>query len=149
MKSFISNSPSETAAIAASLVADKTVQKGDFVAFLGNLGAGKTAFSRGILKGVFELYGGKDKTDAVVSPTFSIINVYDSAVPVWHCDFYRINGEDDLYMTGFYDCDFDEVIVLAEWSEMIPFAIPENALFVEIRGEGEKREITVFKNGEK
>ena len=132
MKSFISNSPKETADIAASLVVDKTVKKGDFIAFLGDLGAGKTAFTRGLLNGIYSCYGGKDKTEAVVSPTFSIINVYDSAVPVWHCDFYRISGEDDLYMTGFYDCDFDEVIIAAEWSENIPFAVPENAIFVKI-----------------
>ncbi|MBQ2946175.1 MAG: tRNA (adenosine(37)-N6)-threonylcarbamoyltransferase complex ATPase subunit type 1 TsaE [Clostridia bacterium] len=144
-KRFISNSPKETADIAASLVSDKTVKKGDFVALTGDLGAGKTAFVRGLVAGIFCTYGGKDKTDEVLSPTFSIMNIYESAVPVWHCDFYRIRGEDDLYMTGFYDCDENEVIVAAEWSENIPFAVPKSAVFVNICGSGTVREITVSK----
>lgn len=88
-----------------------------FVAMYGDLGVGKTAFSRGFVR-VFI-------PDApVCSPTYSIINEYSEGDHViCHIDAYRIDSDDDLYSCGFYDYD-DATIVLLEWSENVPYAHP-------------------------
>ncbi len=146
---FKTKTPLETENIAKQLVLSGEIKKGDFIAFKGNLGAGKTVFARGLVKGIFEKYGGEDKTPLVTSPTFSIINIYECEIPVWHCDFYRISSENELYMTGFYDVDAENSIIAAEWSENIPFAIPEKAISVEISGNGNERTVIIRKGKEK
>ena len=149
-KVFTSRSPAETENISASLVNDGIVGAGGFVALYGDLGAGKTVFVRGLAAGIFARYGGKNVCSDVLSPTFSLINVYNSAVPLIHCDLYRIKSEDDLYMTGFFDLDLENSITAAEWSENIPFAVPEKAVKVKITGIDERNiEITLPTEAEK
>ena len=95
-----------------------------FVALCGELGAGKTAFVRGL---VSVLAPGV----RVSSPTFTIVNVYSGPeYTVCHCDMYRIEGEDDLFSVGFYD--FSDCVIAAEWCEKIPFALPDDYIRVEI-----------------
>ena len=108
-----------------------------FIALYGDLGVGKTAFVRGFTSAVCE--GAKVK-----SPTYTVVNEYRGGrVPVFHFDMYRIVDDDDLYSTGFYDY-IDEGIILAEWSENIPFAIPKEHISVKIEKDGEdKRRITI------
>ena len=87
----------------------KTLVAGDFVAMRGDLGAGKTAFVRGVAK-----YLCPDVR--VSSPTYSIVNTYRGKITVYHFDMYRIDGEDSLYSTGFFDYLDEKAICIAEWS---------------------------------
>ena len=121
------------------------LEKGAFVAFYGDLGAGKTAFVRGMGKALCP--------DAeVCSPSYSIVNEYrkDGKTVIYHVDAYRISDEDDLYSTGFYDFAEDpEATVAVEWSEKIPYALPENAIKVTIEKIGDStRKITIERSGE-
>lgn len=109
-----------------------------FVALFGDLGVGKTAFVRGFVSALVP--------DArVKSPTYTIVNEYRGGdVPVFHFDVYRIEGEDDLYSTGYYDY-LDTGYLLCEWSEKIPFALPDDRITVEIEktDSADGRRITV------
>ena len=90
-----------------------------FVALYGDLGAGKTAFVRGMVS-CFD-------ADAVVtSPTYNIVNSYSSDKgTLYHFDMYRVVDDDDLYSVGYYDY-VDNGIIVAEWCENIPYALPES-----------------------
>ena len=97
-----------------------------FVALYGDLGVGKTAFIRGFASVI--------SPNAVVrSPTFALVNEY-RAKPrsLFHFDMYRIDSEEDLYSIGFYDYLDRNGICLVEWSEKIPFAMPEERIRVTI-----------------
>ncbi len=128
-KEIITNSPEETEAVGFSLAkeleTDLTLPS--FIALYGDLGVGKTAFVRGFTK-VFS------PNALVRSPTFALVNEYPtkSARRVFHFDMYRITDEDDLYSIGYYDYLDDGSICLVEWSENIPYAIPEEHIRVEI-----------------
>ena len=119
-------SPEETERVGAMVA--KALGEQRFVAFYGNLGAGKTAFVRGMASVLCP--------DAPVqSPTYAIINEYknNGRTVMVHVDAYRVNDDDDLYSTGFYDClDYEDCVCAVEWSEKIPFAIPEDAVRVNI-----------------
>ena len=108
-----------------------------FVALYGDLGVGKTAFVRGFCSAVCP-------AARVKSPTYTVVNEYRGGkVDVFHFDMYRIDGEDDLYSTGFYDY-IDEGFILSEWCENIPFAIPSEHISVTIEKDGaDKRRITI------
>ena len=120
-----------------------------FVALEGDLGVGKTVFVRGF---VSVLVPGS----AVRSPTFALVNEYrkrDTRLPVYHFDVYRINDEDDLYSTGFYDYLEENAVCLVEWSENIRYAFPNEYLTVRIEkndiAHPESRMITVMLEGRK
>ena len=134
-KLIYTGSAAETEAVGASLAAemaaDATVPP--FVALYGDLGVGKTAFVRGFASvfcaGV-----------AVRSPTFALVNEYrGKEKTLFHFDMYRITGEDDLYSIGYDDYLLRDGICLVEWSENIPFALPDEYLKVTIeKDDGEK-----------
>ena len=87
------------------------------------MGAGKTAFTRGLIAAL-----APECLPLVHSPTFAIVNEYRGGnVTVYHFDLYRIEDEDDLYSTGFYDCVGGDCIVVSEWSERFPDALPPDA----------------------
>jgi len=110
--------------IADALLADG--KKRVFAALYGDMGAGKTAFVRGFVSRVCP-------SAAVRSPTYTIVNEYrGGVVPVFHFDMYRICTEDDLYSTGFWDYLLQDCICLCEWSENIPYALPEHFLKIKI-----------------
>lgn len=94
------------------------LKPGDFLAFYGDLGSGKTAFIRG-LASVF------CPGVRVSSPTYAIVNEYKGKPYIFHFDMYRITDDDGLYSTGFYDYFDRDGIICAEWCENIPFALPE------------------------
>ena len=98
------------------------LQSGDFVGLTGQLGAGKTLFSRGVAEGA-----GVPLED-VSSPTYSIIQSYRGRLTLHHADFYRLTGEADLFSTGFHDLLEGEGAFLVEWVDQIPGAAPEDAL---------------------
>ena len=108
-----------------------------FVALYGDLGVGKTAFTRGFTSAICDA--------RVKSPTYTVVNEYRGGkVPVFHFDMYRIDGDDDLYSTGFYDY-IDTGYLICEWSENIPFALPKNRfnITVEKTDNGDGRKITI------
>lgn len=110
-REFISDSPEQTRQIAADFA--KTLKAGDVVLYEGDLGAGKTAFTKGIGE-VLEV------EEAVTSPTFAIVNEYEGKLPLFHFDLYRLENYDDLYSIGFFDYLTRGGIIAAEWSENIP-----------------------------
>ena len=138
MTEYISNSTEETEEIAARLANE--LKKGDFVAMFGDLGVGKTAFVRGLAKVLAP-------SASVKSPTYTVVNEYrGEEYKLFHFDVYRIEDDDDLYSIGFYDY-VKKGISVCEWSENIPWAIPENARRVTIErlpDDVNKRRITII-----
>jgi len=120
-------SPAETeragAELAERLLADSALPR--YIALYGDLGVGKTAFVRGVA-------GVLCPGAAVRSPTFALVNEYRGQLPMFHFDMYRITGEDDLYSIGYDDYLLREGVILVEWSENIPFALPDEFLRVTI-----------------
>ena len=92
----------------------------EMIALFGDLGAGKTAFTRGLCRGL-------GIEDGVSSPTFAIVNAYRGIYPVYHFDMYRIGSVDDLFATGFYDYLGTGIIVI-EWSENIESELEPDAV---------------------
>ena len=120
---YTSNSEEDTEKIAAEFA--KTLKKGDFIAFFGNLGSGKTAFVRGVASVLCP-------NARVQSPTYAIVNEYRGNIPVFHFDMYRILDDDSLYSVGFYDYFDRGGVIFTEWSENIPYALPEEYFRVTI-----------------
>jgi len=101
----------------------------DFVALWGGLGAGKTTFSRGIVQ---QLQQGTQRIEEVPSPTFTLVQYYETAVcPVWHFDLYRIESPDEIYELG-YEEALETGISLVEWPERMAELLPSTRLDVEI-----------------
>ena len=96
----------------------------EVIALFGGLGMGKTAFTRGLCRGL-------DVNDGVSSPTFALVNEYHGKYNIYHFDMYRVTTWDDLYSTGFFDY-IDNGILVIEWSENIEGALPENAIRINI-----------------
>ena len=122
-------SPDETEAVGAELAsAIDTGSLPPFIALYGDLGVGKTALTRGIAS---VLAPGA----LVRSPTFALVNEYRSPnrrAPLFHFDMYRVEGEDDLESIGYWDYLERGGVCVVEWSEKIPFALPERYLRVTI-----------------
>ena len=131
---FVSNNTKETEDAGAMLA--KKLKPGDFVALYGDLGVGKTAFVRGAVSVLC-------KDAEVCSPTYAIVNRYWGDIPVYHFDLYRINDDDDLYSTGYYDMIEEDAIIFCEWCEKCPQAIPDNAIKVTITRNGDGRRIEI------
>lgn len=131
-----SESPEQTEAFAASFA--NRLKSGDFIAFFGDLGSGKTAFVRGLCATLCPKC-------RVSSPTFAIVNEYTGGtLDVFHFDMYRITDDDNLFSTGFYDYFDRKGVIAAEWCENIPFALPERRYEVLFEKTGDSaRRITV------
>lgn len=139
---FISNSPDQTINIARALAA--SIDGGAVIAMTGDLGAGKTAFTRGLAEGL-------DCPCEVSSPTFAIVHEYAGGrLPLYHFDMYRVNSWDSLYSTGFFDYMDSGAVLAVEWSENIENALPDSLIAVDIRrGENDnQRIITITARGE-
>lgn len=120
----MTHSPEQTEQLGAEFA--QTLAAGDVVAFSGDLGAGKTAFSRGVLRGLG--YNGR-----VTSPTFAIANEYQTPRgAVVHCDLYRILDAEALYEIGFAEYLDGRHIVLIEWSEHAADLLPSTSKRVHI-----------------
>ena len=118
---FISKSEKQTQEIAFEYA--KTLKKGDVVLLNGDLGAGKTAFTKGVCK-YFNI-------DGVTSPTYAYLNVYNDLI--YHYDCYRLSCGEDALMLGLTDYFNGNNICIIEWSENIIDVIPQNAKVVEIQ----------------
>ena len=132
---FLTNSPAETEAVGAAL--GTIIPAGTILAYKGDLGAGKTAFTRGLARGL-------GCTDLVTSPTYTIVNEYLSGrLPLFHFDMYRLASSDDLWDIGWEDYLDRNGVCAVEWSENVDDAM-ENAISVTIEKLGEDaRRITL------
>ncbi len=144
---LVTHTPEETEEAGARLarLMESRADLPAFVALYGDLGAGKTAFVRGFASVT-------SPGSAVRSPTFALVNEYRrGARPVFHFDMYRIEDDDELYSSGFYDYESRGGYCLAEWCENIPWALPANRIRAEISktGNTDERRITVEHINEK
>ena len=132
---FITHSPEETEKVGAALGA--ILSAGTILAYTGDLGAGKTAFTRGLAKGL-------GCTDMVTSPTYTIVNEYlDGRMPLFHFDMYRLESADDLWDIGWEDYLERGGVCAVEWSENVEEALV-GAIRVTIHKlGGDKRRITI------
>lgn len=136
---LISSSPEMTEKIGFEFA--KTLKGNEFVAMYGNLGAGKTAFVRGMASYICPSCN-------VSSPSYTLINEYTGGLfPLFHFDVYRISDDDELYSTGFYDYPGTGVCV-CEWSENIPDAIPDDAYKITIEYSGDNERTITIERGE-
>lgn len=123
MFNVVTKSAAETEALGQRIA---SVLKGrEEIALFGDLGAGKTAFTRGVCKGL-------GINEGVSSPTFALVNAYQGKYPVYHFDMYRITSIDDLFAVGFYDY-IDTGILIIEWSENIESELEDDALRIRIQ----------------
>lgn len=122
MYRIISKSTDDTERIGEQIA--KRLCGNEIIALFGGLGMGKTAFTRGLCRGL-------GVNDGVSSPTFALVNEYHGKHNIYHFDMYRVTSWDDLYSTGFFDY-LDKGILVIEWSENIEGALPENAIRINI-----------------
>ena len=130
----ITQSVAETEALAARLA--QTLRGGACIALNGDLGAGKTQFVRGVVRGV----GANPAT--VSSPTFVLLHVYDGGrLTVYHLDAYRVAGPEDFELIGFTELLEQGGVVVVEWAKRIESLLPANRISVNIEsiGESERR----------
>ncbi len=124
MAIFRTDSSAQTENIGFRLA--KSVKYGTVIAMFGDLGAGKTAFTRGFAKGM-------NINCDVSSPTFALVNEYrGNGKTLYHFDMYRISGWDDLYSTGYFDYLDTGATLIIEWSENIEAILPEDCVRVTI-----------------
>ena len=132
---YITNSPEETEAIGSAL--GKIIAPGTVIAYRGDLGAGKTAFTRGLARGL-------GCREIVTSPTYTIVNEYlGGRIPLFHFDMYRLRSSDDLFDIGWEDYLDRGGVCAVEWSENVDDAM-EDAVCITIEKLGEEsRRITL------
>ena len=136
---YNTNSPEETEALGAAL--GRILPAGTVVAYEGGLGAGKTAFTRGLARGL-------GCREPVTSPTYTIVNEYLSGrLPLFHFDMYRLRSSDDLWDIGWEDYLERGGVCAVEWSENVDDAM-ENAMTVTIHKTGEQSRRIVIEGGE-
>lgn len=115
----------------------KSLKRGDTVSLIGSLGAGKTVFAKGIARAL-------DITEAVVSPTFTLVQEYEGSEKLYHLDLYRLSGEDEFESMGGEEFLYPDGITLVEWAEKIGDMMRSDAFFVAITiNDDESREITI------
>lgn len=137
---YLSHSPEETEHIGEML--GRRLRPGTVVAYRGGLGMGKTAFTRGLARGL-------DCAGRVTSPTFTIVNEYDGATPLFHFDMYRLGSSDELFDIGWEDYLTRGGVCAVEWSERVDDAMPADTLWVDIaRGTDESDRIITITGGE-
>ena len=136
---FLTNSPRETEMVGESLA--KILQPGTVIAYRGDLGAGKTAFTRGLARGL-------GYCDPVTSPTYTIVNEYlGGRLPLFHFDMYRLHASDDLWDIGWEDYLDRGGVCAVEWSENVADAM-EDPILITIEKLGEEARRITIEGGE-
>jgi len=130
----ISRSERETLALARDLA--QGFRGREVVLLIGELGAGKTVFAKGIAAGL----GFRDLRQ-VCSPSFTILNIYEARFPIFHLDLYRLEREGDILDLGWEDY-LDTGVVVVEWGEKVPFDLHAIRVFI-VREKGDERRITI------
>ncbi|MBM4055561.1 MAG: tRNA (adenosine(37)-N6)-threonylcarbamoyltransferase complex ATPase subunit type 1 TsaE [Planctomycetes bacterium] len=118
---FVSKSSAETVKFGEKL--GKLLTNGHVIALIGDLGAGKTTMTKGIVRGLDA--GDKDK---VKSPTFSLVHKYNGRIPVYHIDAYRLSGSKELLEIGSDEMVFGDGVTIIEWADNVPESLPEEYL---------------------
>ena len=137
---YITHSPEETEKIGAALAGK--LEPGAVIAYLGDLGAGKTAFTRGLARGL-------GYPDSVTSPTYTIVNEYlGGRLPLFHFDMYRLRSADDLWDIGWEDYLDRGGVCAVEWSENVAEAM-EGAITVSIAKLSDTSRAITIEGGEK
>lgn len=135
MMEYITNSPEETEELGAALA--KRLQPGTVIAYRGDLGAGKTAFTRGLARGL-------GVTEYVTSPTYTIVNEYTGGrLPLFHFDMYRLGSSDELFDIGWEDYLERGGICAVEWSENVWDALEDPIVITVYRVDEETRKIVI------
>ena len=136
---FVSHSTQETEQFGEEVA--KSLRGGDVLAFTGSLDMGKTAFTRGLARGL----GCRGR---VTSPTFTIVNEYDGKIPLFHFDMYRLGSSDELFDIGWDDYLARGGVCAVEWSERVSDALPDDTIYVDIaRGEEDENTRTITVTG--
>ena len=123
MSQFLSHSPAETEDFGFRLA--QQLKGGEVIAMYGGMGMGKTAFTRGLARGLGIEYG-------ISSPTFALVHEYTGRLTVYNFDMFRVESWDDLYSTGFYDYLETDAVLVIEWSEHIEEALPKDCIKIQI-----------------
>jgi len=136
---YIINSEAEMLALGAKLAAQ--LRSGGFLALDGDLGAGKTVLTRGIAAAL--------GIPHIQSPTFVIVQEYDTTPPLIHMDVYRIHNEGELYAIGYADyLAIPNALIIMEWASLVPNALPANRIDIQIQGNGDApRSVTLRPRG--
>ena len=103
----------------------KLAKPGMVISLRGSLGAGKTVFARGVARSL-------GIEEAIVSPTFTLVQEYDGKLPMYHMDLYRITSQEDFEMIGGEDMLYSNGVCLIEWSEIINEMLPKDTIFINI-----------------
>ena len=139
------NSPKETCEMGYNI--GKNAKKGQIYCIKGDLGVGKTVFTKGFAAGL-------NIEENVSSPTFTIVNEYhEGRLPLYHFDVYRISDSDEMYEIGCEEYFFGDGVCLIEWAELIEDILPENVIWIVIEKDLEKgldyRKINIAEKGKK
>jgi tRNA threonylcarbamoyladenosine biosynthesis protein TsaE len=132
---FISNSPAETEQVARRLA--RELKAGSVLALQGELGTGKTNFTKGLVAGL-------GSAATVTSPTFTIIHEYDDGtLPVYHFDFFRLPDRESVIRLGLDEYFFGDGVSVVEWADRVPDLIPAEAKWISFATKSDcRREIT-------
>ena len=121
------------------------LQPGSFLALQGDLGGGKTCLTRGVVAAL-----APQSAHLVASPTYAIMNSYPGRTPVYHFDFYRLAGDDDIAELGFEEFFYGDGVCVVEWSERIGELLPPDVLTLLFEYAGDdRRQITISSSGQK
>ena len=123
MSQFLSHSAEETEDVGFRLA--QQLKGGEVIAMYGGMGMGKTAFTRGLARGLGIEHG-------ISSPTFALVHEHTGRLTVYHFDMFRVESWDDLYSTGFYDYLETDAVLVIEWSEHIEEALPKDCIKIQI-----------------
>lgn len=136
---YTTHSPQETEALGERL--GRLAEPGMVIAYTGDLGAGKTAFTRGLARGLGIL-------ERVTSPTFTIVDEHlGGRLPLFHFDLYRLSSSDDLYEIGWEDYQGRDGVCAVEWSEVAEDLWAENTVRVALLRGGDESERTITITG--
>lgn len=137
---YQSQSVAQTIKFACSLA--HCLRKGDILCLYGNLGSGKTTFTKGIARGL------KINQDTVNSPTFVLLNEYKGKLPLFHFDLYRIGSVKEIALIGYEEYFFNDGVCVVEWAEKLNNLTPDDYLGIEFTPKGQnKRSITITPHG--
>ncbi|NTW99222.1 MAG: tRNA (adenosine(37)-N6)-threonylcarbamoyltransferase complex ATPase subunit type 1 TsaE [Geobacteraceae bacterium] len=128
------NSPGETEQLGT--VIGSLLQTGSFLALRGDLGGGKTCFTRGVVASLAPQSSG-----LVASPTYAIMNCYPGSTPVYHFDFYRLTCDDDIAELGFEEYFYGDGVCVVEWSERLEALLPPDVLTLLFEYAGDDRRL--------
>lgn len=135
MSKYCSKSTKETEELGFKI--GKSLKKGSVISLRGSLGAGKTVFAKGVARAL-------EIKEAIVSPTFTLVQEYSGTMDMYHLDIYRLSGEDEFESMGGEEFLYPDGVTLVEWSEKIDDMLPDSTIFVNIETlPNQDREITI------